>query len=374
MSTAFQVEPPGEVLIEVDAVSKRFCRDLKRSLFYGVKDIAADCLGRNRDGTPLRRDEFWALKDVSFTLRRGECLGLIGANGAGKTTLLRIINGLIKPDHGEVRIRGRVGALIALGAGFNPVLTGRENIFVNAAVLGLTKRETDARLDQIIDFAGIGDAIDAPVQSYSSGMTVRLGFAIAAHLEPDILLIDEVLAVGDAAFRAKCYSKIDELRRVCGIIFVSHILSHVARLSVNVCCLDKGRILAFGEANHVFDAYVAGQSDDRITQQDSDGVTITSRKDSLEINLTVFAPQYRYIVTFIDSQQSPVCSCLNRDLLDGPEAKIEIPLSMLNTGRYSVSLTILSASGEILLWKHSFHHLRIGRGQTVASSPVVIEL
>ena len=144
-----------------------------------MTDMATELVGGRGRHDELRRDEFWAVRDVSFELSRGECLGLIGRNGAGKTTLLKMLNGLIKPDQGRIEMRGRVGALIALGAGFNPILTGRENIYVNGAVLGLTKQEIARQLDDIIDFADIGDLIDAPVQSYSSGMAVRLGFAVA---------------------------------------------------------------------------------------------------------------------------------------------------------------------------------------------------
>jgi lipopolysaccharide transport system ATP-binding protein len=188
-----------ELLIKVEAVKKKFCRSLRRSLQYGMQDIAADLMGL-RMSPKLRRGEFYAVNGVSFELRRQECLGIIGKNGAGKTTLLKMLNGLIKPDDGAITIRGRVGALIALGAGFNPLLSGRENIYVNGAILGMNKAEINAKRESIIDFAEIGDFIDAPVQSYSSGMVVRLGFAIAIHCHPDSLLLDEVLAVGDTAF------------------------------------------------------------------------------------------------------------------------------------------------------------------------------
>ena len=160
---------------------------------------------------PLRDGEFWAVNDVSFELRRGECLGLIGHNGAGKTTLLKMLNGLIKPDAGSITIRGRVGALIALGAGFNPILTGRENIYINGSVLGLSKKEIDGKIDEIIDFAEIGEFIDSPVQNYSSGMSVRLGFSIASSLSPDVLILDEVLAVGDIGFVIKCLNRVRQL-------------------------------------------------------------------------------------------------------------------------------------------------------------------
>ena len=163
----------ADVLVRADHVAKKFCRDLKRSLWYGVQDTVCDLLGSNNSDPRLRRGEFWAVNEVSFELRRGECLGLIGRNGSGKSSLLKMLNGLIKPDRGFIEIRGRVGALIALGAGFNPILTGRENVYVNGSILGLTKREIDDRYDDIIEFADIGEFIDAPVQSYSSGMQVR---------------------------------------------------------------------------------------------------------------------------------------------------------------------------------------------------------
>lgn len=228
-----------DTLIQVDSVSKKFCRSLKRSLWYGVQDIGAELLGRSR--TPeLRRDEFWAVRDVSFELRRGECLGLIGHNGAGKSTLLKMLNGLIKPDKGSITMRGRVGALIELGTGFNPVLTGRENIYNNGAVLGFAKKEIDERFDSIVEFAEIGDFLDTPVQNYSSGMKVRLGFAVASHMEPDILLIDEVLAVGDIAFTLKCFSRMDALLQNTAIILVSHNIPQIARMCTALVVMKGG--------------------------------------------------------------------------------------------------------------------------------------
>jgi ABC-type polysaccharide/polyol phosphate transport system ATPase subunit len=239
-----------EVLVKVDNVSKRFCRSLKRSLWYGLQDLGSEIGGRRHGGeiglqqssadVQLRPDEFWAVKDVSFELRRGECLGLIGRNGAGKTTLLRILNGLIKPDSGRIEMCGQIGALIALGAGFNPVLTGRENILINASVMGLSKQQTKDRIDEIIDFAEIGDFIDSPVQTYSSGMQVRLGFAAATSMEPDILILDEVLAVGDGNFVSKCYNKIDQLRKKAAVLFVSHHMPHVGRMCSHCLYLEKG--------------------------------------------------------------------------------------------------------------------------------------
>ena len=238
----------SEILIKVDNVSKKFCRELKCSLWYGMKDLGNQLLCRSNNGNvKLRKEEFWALKGISFEMKRGECLGLIGRNGAGKTTLLRLVSGLIKPDQGRIEVHGRVGAIIELGAGFNPVLTGRENIYVNAAVLGLTRRETDAKLDEIVAFAELGKFIDSPVQSYSSGMKVRLGFAVATALDPDVLILDEVLAVGDVGFRHKCHNKIMELTQHCAVIVVSHSMANLTRISTDILVINKGENVYLGK-------------------------------------------------------------------------------------------------------------------------------
>ena len=239
----------NEILIEAEHVSKKFCRSLKRSLWYGVKDIAtalnpwstAEDHSLPTDQN-LREDEFWAVKDVSFQVRRGECLGLIGHNGAGKSTLLKMLNGLNHPDRGKITMRGRIGALIELGAGFNPVLTGRENIYNQAALLGFSKQETDAKFDAIVDFSELEQFLDMPVQNYSSGMKVKLGFAVSSQMEPDILLIDEVLAVGDLGFRFKCLNRIADLMQQCAVIFVTHSMPQVFRICNEIMLLEAGSI------------------------------------------------------------------------------------------------------------------------------------
>ncbi|HRZ50305.1 MAG TPA: ABC transporter ATP-binding protein, partial [Bacteroidales bacterium] len=179
----------SDTLITVDHISKKFCRSLKRSLWYGMQDIGNELMGRQRSDE-LRKNEFWAVNDVSFQLKRGGCLGLIGHNGAGKSTLLKMLNGLIKPDRGSITMQGRVGALIELGTGFNPILTGRENIYNNGAVLGFSRKEIDAKFGAIVEFSEIGEFIDTPVQNYSSGMKVRLGFSVATEVDPEVLIID----------------------------------------------------------------------------------------------------------------------------------------------------------------------------------------
>lgn len=282
----------NDILIRAEAVSKKFCRSLKKSLWYGMQDLGNELCGRSHGGKGrLRPDEFWAVKDVSFELRRGECLGLIGRNGAGKTTLLRMLNGLIKPDQGKIEMRGRVGALIALGAGFNPVLTGRENIYANASVLGLPKKEIDVKLQEIVDFAEIGDFIDVPVQSYSSGMQVRLGFAVASSLHTDVLLLDEVLAVGDRSFRNKCYRRIQEKRSKCGIIFVSHNIHDIQRVSDRGILLEKGVPRKIGPVETCLDIYLSSPE----TLQRNSGMGFELQKIS-DVDYVFFLPPIAAIV------------------------------------------------------------------------------
>jgi ABC-type polysaccharide/polyol phosphate transport system ATPase subunit len=211
--------------------------------------------GRLRKLTRNRRD-FWALSDVSFEVSRGETLGIIGPNGAGKSTVLKLLSKITTPSTGEITINGRLSALIEVGSGFHPELTGRENIYLSGSILGMRRREITEKLNSIIDFAGVRLFIDNPVKRYSSGMYVRLGFSIAAHLQPDILLLDEVLAVGDAEFQAKCYERIRTLRdRGTTVVFISHDLSAVASLCDRAVLLSSGKIAADGLTSDVIGHY-----------------------------------------------------------------------------------------------------------------------
>lgn len=256
-SLAAESELDEDVILSVHNVSKRFCRDLKRSLFYGLLDMTSDCIGNRGDKVELRKGEFWALDNISLVLRRGESLGLVGSNGSGKTTLLKIITGLIKPDSGSIVSKGRVASLIALGAGFNPILTGRENVRLYMSILGVSEKEIDQRFDDVVSFAEIPDAIDAPVQTYSSGMAARLAFSCAVHVDPDLILIDEVLSVGDVRFKAKCQRKIGELREKKGTSII--LVSHKSQLVMSVCeksiYISKGKQIAFGDTNEVIFQY-----------------------------------------------------------------------------------------------------------------------
>ena len=260
----------SDFLIEVDHVSKKYCRFLKESMYYGITDIGRNLLGLSSRSDQLRRNEFWSVDDVSFVVKRGETLGLVGANGSGKTTMLKMLNGIFWPDRGKITVRGRIGALIAVGAGFHPLLTGRENIYINGAILGMTKQEVDQKFDSIVDFSGIENFLDSPVKNYSSGMYVRLGFAIAVHSHCDILLIDEVLAVGDVKFQAKCIDKIKELGRQ-GVtkVFVSHNFDSVQLLCQKSLYLNSGKICKYGETSEVLDQFKKDAAEGNVSGDNS---------------------------------------------------------------------------------------------------------
>lgn len=235
-------------VIEVESVSKRFVIRKDNSLKERLVTLGR--AGRHH------REEFWALRDVSFTLRAGETVALIGHNGSGKSTLLKVIGGILAPTTGSVRRRGRVAALLELGAGFHPDLTGRENVFLNASILGLSRDETDARFDEIVAYSGIGEFIDTQVKFYSSGMYVRLAFAVAVHTDPDILLVDEVLAVGDEAFQRKCLDTIKTFQTEGrSIVLVTHSLGQVAELADRAVLLHHGEVIQDGEPNEAIRAF-----------------------------------------------------------------------------------------------------------------------
>lgn len=250
----------AEAAVVVEHVSKKYCKSLRRSMLYGCTDIAREVCGLRGRPRQLRRAEFWALQDVSFELRRSEWLGVIGANGAGKSTLLKQLNGIMRPDAGRIELRGRVSALIELGAGFHPLLTGRENIYVQGAMMGKSRREIDEKFDQIVEFSGIGDFLDSPVKFYSSGMHARLGFSIPIHFDPDILLVDEVLAVGDLSFQEKCMRRMERMRAADkAVLMVSHSLYRIEALCDRALWLDRGRVVGLGDARDVVKAYLDDQ-------------------------------------------------------------------------------------------------------------------
>lgn len=243
------------IAIQVDGLSKCYQiydkpgDRLKQFLFPRLKPSA------RRNGTTYFR-EFWALRNVSLTIRQGETIGIVGRNGSGKSTLLQIICGTLTPTQGDIRTNGRIAALLELGSGFNPEFSGRENVYLNAAVLGLTKEETDARFDEIAAFADINDFIDQPIKTYSSGMVVRLAFAVAINADPQILVVDEALSVGDELFQRKCFARIEQIRaQGATILFVSHSGATVVELCDRAVLLDSGEQLAIGPPKHIVSCY-----------------------------------------------------------------------------------------------------------------------
>jgi ABC-type polysaccharide/polyol phosphate transport system ATPase subunit len=242
----------GDFAISLENVSKSYRLWGRRSQFATLKSALL-----KRDLKLSPDASVVALRDLSFTVDRGEAFGIIGRNGSGKSTVLKLISGILKPSEGTVAVNGRIAALIELGAGFHPEITGRENIYINGIMLGLSRREIEQRFDSIVEFSGIAEFIDQPVKTYSSGMYVRLGFAVAVHVDPDILIVDEVLAVGDEEFSARCVAKIQEMKyRGVTLIFVTHQLDQVRTLCDRALWLDHGRLEAIGDPLRVVDAYL----------------------------------------------------------------------------------------------------------------------
>ncbi len=357
----------SDVLIRCENAGKVFCRDLKRSLWYGVRDIASDFLLKNVRDVQLRPQEFWANQGITFEVRRGECLGLIGRNGAGKTTLLKMLNGLIKPDTGRIELRGRVGAMIALGAGFNPILTARENVYVNGSILGLSKQQISDRFDEIIEFAELEDFVDAPVRTFSSGMQVRLGFAVAVILiQPDVLLLDEVLAVGDAGFRSKCYNAVMAMANQAAVILVSHSMPQIARLSSHLLVMNAGEVKSctdnvaagiqtyFGEFPKTSASSVVSRGtqirsiafDDSLPVLLGGELTVSRRDDVLirmEIELEEPLVQMLCVFAFIDAEQKSVgrTECVTAALPVGRSTiRIQVPQLPLTPGNYDLQILV----------------------------------
>jgi len=257
-------------IIEIKGIGKKYNITHQRGGYIALRDVLANILknpfkfakAKAKQVAGLEtKEEFWALKDVSFEVQKGEVIGIIGRNGAGKSTLLKILTGITPPTEGEIIMRGRVASLLEVGTGFHPELTGRENIFLNGAILGMTKKEIVKKFDEIVAFAGIEKFLDTPVKYYSSGMYVRLAFSVAAHMEPDILLVDEVLAVGDAEFQKKCLGKMEEVTKKDGrtILFVSHNMVAMQSLCSKAVLLEGGKVKSMGPTDEIIKEYLNGQ-------------------------------------------------------------------------------------------------------------------
>jgi ABC-type polysaccharide/polyol phosphate transport system ATPase subunit len=334
-----------------------------------------------------RRETFWALRDVSFEIRRGETLGIVGPNGSGKTTLIKLLSGITAPTAGEIEINGRLVSLVEVGAGFQPDLTGRENIFLNGAILGMGYREIAHKLAGIVEFAEVGNFLDTPVKRYSSGMFVRLGFSIAAHLNADILLLDEVLAVGDVAFQARCFERIAELRRAGRtVLLVSHDLAAVERVCGRALLLNAGRIVVEGNPSEVIGAYHAAQGT-AVTPSagEASGPVVTKgltfdtadagpvrTGEPLRCCLSYEALESLDDVLVIVSFIWP-SGYLCTEMSSGPGLRLEpglgqvefnCPMLTMQRGLYSVDVCI-ERRGEILMWQPRCAVLRVGVGRIV---------
>ncbi len=260
-----------EPIIEIKNLGKRYKINHEKGKYIALRDVLANIFRKPfsfiKDKTKNfaginTKEDYWALKGVNLEINRGEIVGIIGKNGAGKSTLLKILSQITPPTEGEAIIKGKVGSLLEVGTGFHPELTGRENIFLNGAILGMGKKEISEKFDKIVEFAGIDKFLDTPVKYYSSGMYVRLAFSVAAHMEPDILLVDEVLAVGDAEFQKKCLGKMEEVTQKDNrtILFISHNMGAIKSICKKTIWIEDSRIKAFGETNKVIEDYTVGHA------------------------------------------------------------------------------------------------------------------
>jgi len=328
-------------------------------------------------------DRFWALKDVSLDIQPGEIVGIIGRNGAGKSTLLKILSRITEPTEGEAFINGRVGSLLEVGTGFHPELTGRENIYMNGAILGMRRSEIDARIDEIIAFSELSRFVDTPVKRYSSGMYVRLAFAVAAHLEPEVMLVDEVLAVGDAAFQRKCLSKMEGAARSGRtILFVSHNMPAVSRLCTRGILLQGGRLVADGPADEVVATYLRHASDTgerrtwdeasapgseivrlldvAVTRRDGKPLLLPTVNDELAVRLTYrtgsLDASFRCMVWFSTAGTIAFATVEPKEFIRRGSglytSVVHIPAHLLAEQEYSLSVSIFSSHGKKL------HHVR----------------
>ncbi len=340
--------------IRVDGLCKEYRIGAAPEKYRTLRDSIAAALkapfNRIRGQLPTANTRIWALQDVSFTVERGQVLGVIGRNGAGKSTLLKLLSRVTEPTRGEIEITGRVGSLLEVGTGFHPELTGRENIYLNGAILGMKRIEIEKKFDEIVDFSGVEQFIDTPVKRYSSGMYLRLAFAVAAHLEPEILVVDEVLAVGDAEFQRKCLGKMDDVAHEGRtVLFVSHNMSAILQLTQEAILLEKGRLVQRGPSTEVVDRYLsAGYSQSGVRMWEKDEIP-TDAAPFVPNALRVCNPQG----TVVDTVRSTEPVTLEI------EYSLDRPITGLRVGVYLMSMrgelifTAFDTDSTELFEKHS---------------------
>ncbi len=387
-----------EPIITVKNISKKYNITHQQGGYVALRDVLANVAKRPFSFLKHKakvvvgkekKEEFWALKNISFTVEKGEAVGIIGANGAGKSTLLKILSKITPPTKGEITFKGRMSSLLEVGTGFHPELTGRENIFLNGAILGMTKKEIANKFDDIVAFSGVGKFLDMQVKRYSSGMSVRLAFAVAAHLEPDILVVDEVLAVGDAEFQKKCLGKMDEVKRAEGrtILFVSHNMSAVQNLCKRCILMEAGEIKMIGETKEVISKYLNNRSNlSKIPLKDrkdrrGNGKVIFTECEIISTNpkaiklklhyLNKTNSEYRNIKISVDiysAKEFHLCNITNNTQnqkidLSKEEGVIDLEINDVNliTGQYYLNLflAINGLNSEILDWVSNATQIKI---------------
>jgi lipopolysaccharide transport system ATP-binding protein len=388
----------GDVVIRAEGLGKKYIigHETQREHYTTLRDVAARTAGnvwkRAVDAARGRAivrgeatEEFWALKDVSFEVKRGEVLGIIGRNGAGKSTLLKILSRITEPSEGRVTIAGRVASLLEVGTGFHPELTGRENIYLNGTILGMSRKEIERKFDEIVAFAEIEKFLDTPVKRYSSGMYVRLAFAVAAHMEPEILVVDEVLAVGDAEFQKKCLGKMSQVATGGRtVLFVSHNMTTIQALCAMSILLRNGQLASMSATANVIDLYLSSNVGRCATQDDLSGLRrkgegnvgfrsvaffdqrgriTTSPKTGEELNIRLdflgdlTEPRSARIgITFYNNMDVPLFICANEascseplQIGSGDSIECRIPRLPLSAGRYKIGL-FLERNGVIEDW------------------------
>jgi lipopolysaccharide transport system ATP-binding protein len=339
-------------VITFDHVWKKFERgEVHTSLRDLIPSLGRRLLDRGkRPVEDLRQQEFWAVRDVSFAVERGRAVGIIGPNGAGKSTALKLLTRILRPTRGRCAIRGRVGALIEVAAGFHPDLTGRENVFLQGAIMGMARAEVKHKLDAIVDFSGLHDFIDTPVKRYSSGMNARLGFSIAANLDPDALVIDEVLAVGDMAFQQRCIKRMEEFKRDgVAIVFVSHNLQAVASLCDEALFM-AGEVKAYGRPDDVIRAYVAK----------SDDITEASNNDAIRIAST----------TLYDERGGPVIDAVQ----PGSSLRLRVVFSPTVDARdVTFGFLLFRSTDNLLVYDGHFTNAEIGLPSIKTGEPFAVD-
>ena len=360
----------AESVIQACNLSKAYRLGIESNSFPTLRDalaMGAKRLLRRRLTEPAETTEFWALKDVSFEVSAGEVVAIIGPNGAGKSTVLKILARIVEPTSGHAVIRGRLGALLEVGTGFHQELTGRENIYLNGAILGMRRTEIDAKLDEIVDFSGVEKFLDTPVKRYSSGMYLRLAFAIAAHVDPDILVVDEVLAVGDAAFQQKCIAKAEKIAETGRtVLFVSHQMSVLQRLCTRAILIDGGRVAADGRTGDVVRGYLqmlenragtdlatrserAGRGRLRVTRIEVfNDIGVVASGEPAVIRLQVDGPreQAQCMITIIDDLGDPVTSFDTAEHSGHDRAgeiyAVKVERLLLRPGRYRIDVALIA--------------------------------